>query len=100
MLKRRSNIGLVNSPQRITDGPKVRYGSGGTWQSISWQDAISGIADTLLSIKSTSPGLPNYAGADQVAFMGSSHMTNEECYFYRKLIALFGTNNTENQARI
>lgn len=95
-----SNIGLANSPQRVTGGPMVKYGNSGSWQSITWPQAISGIADTLASIKSTSPGLPDYAGADQVAFMGSSHMTNEECYFYRKLIALFGTNNIEHQARI
>ncbi len=95
-----SNVALVNSPQRVTTGPKVRYGSAGPWQSISWSDAMSGIADTLTTIKNTSPGIPDYAGADQVAFLGSSHMTNEECYFYRKLIALFGTNNIEHQARI
>lgn len=98
-----SNVALVNSPQRVTAGPLVRYGSTGSWQPISWENAMSGIADTLASIKSST--LPTacsagYAPADQVAFLGSSHMTNEECYFYRKLIALFGTNNIEHQARI
>ncbi len=40
------------------------------------------------------------SGPDAVAFMGSSHMTNEECYLYRKLTAVWGTNNVEHQARI
>jgi predicted molibdopterin-dependent oxidoreductase YjgC len=35
-----------------------------------------------------------------VAFLGSSHMNNESNYIYRKLIANFGTSNTEHQARI
>ncbi len=35
-----------------------------------------------------------------VAFLGSSHMNNEPNYVYRKLIANFGTSNTEHQARI
>jgi len=37
---------------------------------------------------------------DSVAFWGSAHLTNETCYLYRKLIAQFGTNNTEHCARI
>ena len=36
----------------------------------------------------------------KVAFWGSSHLTNEECYLYRKLLTLYGTNNIEHQARI
>ncbi|MDO8915521.1 MAG: twin-arginine translocation signal domain-containing protein [Coriobacteriia bacterium] len=35
-----------------------------------------------------------------VAFFGSSHMNNEQNHTYRKLIADFGTSNTEHQARI
>ncbi len=38
---------------------------------------------------------PNKAG-----FWGSSHLTNEECYLYRKLLTLYGTHNIEHQARI
>ena len=35
-----------------------------------------------------------------VAFLGSSHINNEANNLYRKVIANFGTNNTEHQARI
>lgn len=94
-----ANWNLMNSPARVTTGPKKRVGNG-TWQDISWEDAITEIAQELKAIKDTSPGITGYAGADQVAFLGSSHLTNEECYLYRKIIALFGTNNIEHQARI
>ncbi len=94
-----ANWALMNSPARVLDGPKKRTGNG-SWQDITWQQAITEIAQKLAQIKSTNPGVSGYAGADQVAFLGSSHMTNEECYLYRKLIALFGTNNIEHQARI
>lgn len=36
----------------------------------------------------------------KVAFLGSSHINNEANNIYRKIIANFGTNNTEHQARI
>lgn len=38
--------------------------------------------------------------SDGVMFFGSSHANNEVNYLYRKLIANFGTSNTEHQARI
>jgi formate dehydrogenase major subunit len=95
-----SNWSLMNSPARILTGPKKRIGNG-PWQDISWEQAISEIAAELKRIKfDGGPGISGYSGADQVAFLGSSHLTNEECYLYRKLIALFGTNNIEHQARI
>lgn len=94
-----ANWALMNSPARVLTGPKKRVGNG-AWQDITWQQAIQEIAQKLANIKSTGAVPSGYAGADQVAFLGSSHMTNEECWLYRKLIALFGTNNTEHQARI
>lgn len=94
-----ANWSLMNSPARITSGPKKRIGNG-AWQNITWEEALSEIAAELKRIKNENPGISGYAGADQVAFLGSSHLTNEECYLYRKIIALFGTNNIEHQARI
>lgn len=94
-----SNWAIINSPARVLTGPKKRIGNG-AWQDISWEQALAEIAAELKRIKSENPGISGYAGADQVAFLGSSHLTNEECYLYRKIIALFGTNNIEHQARI
>ncbi len=45
------------------------------------------------------PGAGSY-NSKSVAFFGSSHLNNEPCYVYRKLIANFGTSNVEHQARI
>jgi len=57
------------------------------------------IATTLVSAR----GVVNQANGHNskgVAFFGSSHMNNESNYMYRKIIANFGTSNTEHQARI
>lgn len=120
-----SNFSLMNTEWRLGTGPLPNghplktAGSAGPWykdnngtwhQYNSWEDAFDDITSALKYIVSTSAGnvpaawLSTHSspqpGADQVAFLGSSHMTNEECWLYRKLIALFGTNNTEHQARI
>lgn len=95
-----SNWALMNSPVRETTGPLKRIGNG-SWTSITWQQAISEIAQKIKDIKTTGSAPPvGFSRADQIAFMGSSHLTNEECYLYRKLIALVGTNNIEMQARL
>lgn len=106
-------IQLANSPQRIgipgqtnhniygtspvvTGGPMKRTGGDGTnntWTSVTWSEAISDIATYMKNAKTGH-------SANNVAFFGSSHMVNEECYAYKKLITLYGTNNTEHQARI
>jgi formate dehydrogenase major subunit len=46
------------------------------------------------------PSPDNYHNNKSVMFFGSSHCNNEVNYTYRKLIATFGTSNTEHQARI
>ena len=109
--KGRCLVQLVNSKERIgipgqtdhylygdsavmTGGPMKKVGNG-NWQSIGWGTAIEEIADRLKDVKDTSPD-----GANSVVFYGSSHYTNEENYLYKKMLTLFGTNNTEHQARI
>src|SRR3546814_14307737 len=39
-------------------------------------------------------------GPDAVYWMGGSKHSNEGAYIYRKFTAFWGTNNTDNQARI
>lgn len=120
-----SNFSLMNTEWRLGTGPLPNghplsaAGSAGPWwkdssgawnQYSSWEDAFDDITSALKYIVTTSAGnvpsawlsehFSQEPGADQVAFLGSSYMTNEECWLYRKLIALFGTNNTEHQARI
>ncbi len=73
------------------------------WQVISPSPAASGTGTipTLPRQMELSRGTGHTGvSPSKVAFWGSSHLTNEECYLYRKLITLFGTNNIEHQARI
>ncbi len=61
------------------------------------RSARSRPAWSRLAARVTDAGGYNSKG---VAFLGSSHMNNEPNYIYRKMIANFGTSNTEHQARI
>jgi formate dehydrogenase major subunit len=65
----------------------------GKYQRISWSDAINEIGDKLLEIREAD-------GPDAVFWMGGSKHSNEGAYLYRKFVAFWGTNNTDNQARI
>ena len=65
----------------------------GRYQRISWSDAINEIGDKLLEIREAN-------GPDAVFWMGGSKHSNEGAYLYRKFVAFWGTNNTDNQARI
>jgi formate dehydrogenase major subunit len=120
---------LVNSPERVLE-PRIKVNgvwythSGGAeagWLDIfgltAWTDTV--YADNITSanwvdssgnplavtVKTIPKAMadsradPN-GGPDTVGFWGSSHLTNEECYLYRKLITIFGTHNVEHQARI
>ena len=66
---------------------------GGKWKRISWDQAINEVGDKMLKIRQES-------GPDSVYFMGSAKFSNEGCYMYRKLAAMWGTNNVDHSARI
>ncbi|EGM67934.1 formate dehydrogenase-O, major subunit [Shewanella sp. HN-41] len=55
----------------------------GKWKKISWEDAINEVGDQMLNIRKES-------GPDSVYFMGSAKFSNEGCYMYRKLAAMWG----------
>lgn len=97
-------------------GPMVRVANG-SWEALTWNQALygkttglysdtpmvsAGIAQTMFDKRIAVPmsGSIVTGQAKGVAFLGSSHMTNEENWLYRKLITNFGTNNIEHQARI
>ena len=65
----------------------------GEWTRIKWDQAIDEIGDKLMAIRQKS-------GSDAVYWLGSAKMTNEGSYWFRKLGAFWGTNNTDHQARI
>ncbi len=65
----------------------------GKWKRVSWDEAINEIGDRLLTIrKESSP--------DSVYWLGSAKHNNEQAYLFRKLAAMWGTNNVDHQARI
>ena len=65
----------------------------GKWKKISWDQAINEIGDKLLSIRKDS-------GPDSVYWLGSAKHSNEQAYLFRKMAAMWGTNNVDHQARI
>ncbi|CAN5432275.1 formate dehydrogenase subunit alpha [soil metagenome] len=65
----------------------------GKWVRLSWEQAVDEIGDKLLAIREKS-------GPDSVYWLGSAKFTNEAAYLNRKMAALWGTNNSDHQARI
>jgi formate dehydrogenase major subunit len=95
------SIHQASDPLRGNPGPMKRTGNG-AWEPIAWDAALGEIAGRMVSARGTVPVTAGKVTASTkgVAFLGCSHATNEENWLYRKLIANFGTNNTEHQARI
>jgi formate dehydrogenase major subunit len=81
---------LVHSDRRLKYPLKLVNGQ---WTRVSWDTAIDEIGNKLMDIRGKS-------GADAVYWLGSAKMTNEGSYWFRKLGAFWGTNNTDHQARI
>lgn len=91
--------GGISGGGTMTTGPWKRSGNG-AWSAIDWDTAMSEIATAAVTARgSITTGAP-FVSKNEVAFFGCSHATNEENYLYRKLIANFGSNNVEHQARI
>lgn len=65
----------------------------GKWTKVSWEQAIDEIGDQLLKIRED-------ASSDSVYWLGSAKHNNEQAYLFRKLAAMWGTNNVDHQARI
>jgi formate dehydrogenase major subunit len=81
---------LVSGERRLKYPMKLVNGQ---WTRVKWDEAINEIGDKLLEIRQKS-------GAEAVYWMGSAKMTNEASYWFRKMGAYWGTNNTDHQARI
>ncbi len=81
---------LVHGDRRIKYPMKK---VGGEWQRITWDQALTEIADKMTEIRGRS-------GADSVYLLGSAKFSNEGAYLFRKFAAFWGTNNVDHQARI
>jgi formate dehydrogenase major subunit len=81
---------LVHGDRRLKFPMKL---VGGQWQRISWDTAMTEIADKLMEIRGRS-------GPDSTFWLGSAKFSNEGAYLYRKFAAFWGTNSVDHQARI
>jgi formate dehydrogenase major subunit len=82
--------GMTESSHRLKYPMKLVDGQ---YRRLSWEQAIEEIGDKLLQIR-------NDSGPDAVFWIGSSKHSNETAYLMRKFVSLFGSNNTDHQARI
>ncbi len=85
-------MGITGPVYRDADGPWQPYAS--------WDAAITDAATRMKTARDANPPASPAWNSTSVAFLGCSHATNEENWLYRKLVANFGTLNTEHQARI
>ncbi|MDJ0889737.1 MAG: formate dehydrogenase subunit alpha [Gammaproteobacteria bacterium] len=65
----------------------------GQWKKITWDEAINEVGDKILQVREQS-------GPDSVYWLGSAKFSNEQAYLFRKMAAMWGTNNVDHQARI
>lgn len=90
-VKGRYAFDFVSAADRMSE-PMIR--KDGDWQCVSWEDAISFVANRLQLIAK------DY-GSDSIAILGSARGTNEENYLAQKFARLvIGTNNVDCCARV
>jgi len=82
--------GMTHDSHRLKYPMKLE---GGKWKKISWDQAYEEVSQKLLQIRKES-------GPDATFWIGSSKHNNEQAYLLCKFVRLFGTNNTDHQARI
>jgi len=82
--------GITHDSHRLKYPMKLEAGK---WKRISWDQAYDEISSKMLAIKKES-------GPDALFVCGSSKHNNEQAELLCKWIRLWGTNNTDHQARI
>ena len=86
-VKGRFGQGFVNSADRLT-APLIERN--GVFEKVSWEEALDLVAGKFRQYQ-----------PHEIAVVGSSRASNEECYLVQKLArAVFGTNNVDNCARL
>ncbi|MBN1455094.1 MAG: formate dehydrogenase subunit alpha [Methanomicrobia archaeon] len=92
-VKGKTSHELAKHPDRLTEPLKRAKGTG-EFTPVSWDQAITEIAEQLLEIR-------RIYGPDSIAFFSSSRCTNEENYLVQKLARIvIDTNNIDNCARL
>jgi formate dehydrogenase major subunit len=82
--------GITHDSHRLKYPVKLE---GGKWKRISWDQAYDEISKKMLEIRKQS-------GPDALFVVGSSKHNNEQAALLCKWARLWGTNNTDHQARI
>jgi formate dehydrogenase major subunit len=82
--------GITHDSHRLKYPMKLE---GGKWKKLSWDQAYDEISKKMLDIRKES-------GPDALFVVGSSKHNNEQAMLLRKWVSLWGTNNTDHQARI
>ena len=88
-----SSYNFVHSGDRLTD-PLIKDRATGKFRKASWDEAMSLIAEKFTEIKT------QYGGDALVGF-ACSRSANEDIYLLQKMVrTAFGSNNTDNCARV
>ena len=84
---------FVHSSDRITD-PLIKDKETGKFRKASWDEALDLVASKFMQIKKE-------YGPDSLAGFACSRSPNEDIYMVQKMVrTCFGTNNTDNCARV
>ena len=90
---RSGSFDFVHSKERLTK-PLIKDRATGTFRQASWEEAISYTAKHFMEIKQK-------YGSDSLAGFACSRSANEDIYMVQKMVrTCFGTNNTDNCARV
>ena len=95
------------SPNRLTT-PKYRAPGSDHWEDLSWDEAISRVAQKVRKTRDENWIATETVGGkevpvnrtDAMGFLGGAQNTNEECYLFQKAARLLGTDFVEHQARL
>ena len=90
---RSGSYDFVHAPDRLT-APLIKNRETGEFREASWEEAIAYTARRFLELKEK-------YGPDSLAGFACSRSTNEDVYMVQKMVrTCFGTNNTDNCARV
>jgi formate dehydrogenase major subunit len=95
------------SPNRLTT-PRYRAPGSDRWEDISWDDAITRVAQKIRKTRDATWIATEKVGdkevpvnrTDAIGFLGGAQNTNEECYLFQKAARLLGLAYVEHQARL
>ncbi len=90
---RSGSFDFVGSSDRLKN-PMIKNRETGKFEEVTWEEAISYTARRFMELKEES-------GGDSLAGFACSRSANEDIYMVQKMVrTCFGTNNTDNCARV